>query len=264
MNLRIALLGLLSSVLAYAADTLPVFNATLTTGKEHRFVLVDAEGKASSFLKLGESFAGYTLKSYDPKESALELERAGKVSRVTLVADAAVQNAPATALPATMADAENVLNKMHFEEMMERAMAGQKKAMSAQFERMFKPLLARGGNPADIAAFQQAMLDEVSKVLDARQLKNDFAKVYSEVFSKEELDQIAAFYTTPTGEMLAAKQPIVQEKFGAVMQAKTMEMMPRLQKMGQEFAMQQKAKRDAAAGGAPKPTPAPQSAVSGP
>jgi hypothetical protein len=258
MKLRLALITLLSAVLLRAAEAVPLFNATLTVGKEHRFVLVDAEGKTSSFLTLGESFAGYKLKAYDVKTGVLELERDGKVTKVTLVADAAIGNgpAPAAALPATITDAEGVLNKMHFEEMMERAMAGQKKAMTTQFERMFKPLIDRGGDPQDVAAFQKAMIDEVSKVLDAKELKNDIAKVYSEVFSKQELEQIAAFYSTPTGEMLAAKQPVVQEKFGAVMQAKTMEMMPRLQKMGQEFAQQQKTKMQAG-GATPPPAPAP-------
>ena len=77
MKLRLALIALSSAVVLRAADTLPIFNATLTTGNEHRFVLVDAEGKASSFLKVGESFAGYKLEAYDPKEAVLDLERGG-------------------------------------------------------------------------------------------------------------------------------------------------------------------------------------------
>src|SRR5687768_13155499 len=105
MTLRLTLLALASAIALRAADALPLFNATLTVGKEHRFVLVDATGKASSFLRLGEKFDGYTLKSYDAKEGALELERDGKTSRVMLVADAAVTDGPALALPATIEDA---------------------------------------------------------------------------------------------------------------------------------------------------------------
>ena len=136
MKLRLTFLALASAIALRAADALPQFNATLTVGKEHRFVLVDANGKASSFLSLGESFAGYTLKSYDAKTGALELERDGKVSTVTLVADAAVSNVPAAPLPATIADAQAVVNKMHFEEMMDRAIDGQRKMLGKQFERM--------------------------------------------------------------------------------------------------------------------------------
>jgi hypothetical protein len=71
------------------------------------------------------------------------------------------------------------------------------------------------------------------------------------VFSKQELEQLSAFYSTPIGEMLSTKQQDVQEKFGAVMQTRMMEFMPKVQKMGQEFALQQKAKREAAAGATP-------------
>ena len=102
MTLRLTLLALASAVALHAADALPQFNATLTVGKEHRFVLVDATGKASSFLRLGEKFAGHTLKAYDPKTGVLELERDGKISRLTLVADAAVGSGPELAMPATI------------------------------------------------------------------------------------------------------------------------------------------------------------------
>ncbi len=261
MKIRLTLLALASAIALRAADALPLFNATLTMGKEHRFVLIDGAGKTSSFLALGESFAGYKLKSYDVKEGALDLEKDGKVSRVKLMADAATVNAPAAKIPATIADAENVLAKMKFEEMMERAMGGQKKMLAANFQKMSDQMAAGGADPAEVAAFQKKITDEVFSVLDAKTLKNDVSKIYSEVFSKQELDQISAFYSTPLGEMLNAKQPEVQEKLGTIVQGRMMEVMPRVQKMGREFAEQQKAKRAAAtaAGTAPAPTtPAPK------
>ena len=253
MKAKLLLIAVLAAAPVFAADQVPLFNATLSVGKEHRFVLVDREGKTSSFLALGESFAGYKLKGYDPKTGVLELERAGRVHRLTLVADAATKDAPAAAIPATIADAEAVLNKMHFEEMMERALALQKKMIAGQFEQVTKRMTAQGVDPAEAAAFQKKMTDEVLAALDAKQLKADVSKIYSEVFTKQELDQIGAFFTTPLGEMLSAKQPAVQEKLGAVVAGRMAEVMPRVQKMGAEFAAAQKAKRDGAVG-----TPAPK------
>ncbi len=259
MKLRLTLLALATAFTLRAADALPLFNATLTVGKEHRFVLVDANGKASSFLSLGETFAGYTLKAYDSKSGVLELESEGKVSRVTLVADAAIVNAPA-AIPATVADAEAVLNKMHFDEMMDKALNRQRKAIADQFQQVGAKMTSQGVDPAEAAAFQKKLTDEVLGALDGKQLKSDFAKIYSEVFTKQELDQITAFYSTPLGEMLAAKQPEVQDRFAAVMQGRMAEVMPKVQKMNAEFGAAQKAKR--AAGGAPgaatPPAPAPK------
>ena len=256
MKLRLLVLGLAVTCALRAAELVPLFNATLTMGKEHRFVLISQpEGKASSFLRLGESFNGYLLKAYDPKSGVLEVERDGKLSKLTLVADAGVSHAPAAAIPATIADAEAVLNKMHFEEMMERALQGQRKVIGAQFQRMTGQLTSQGADPAEVAAFQKRITEEVFSALDPKKLKDDVSKIYSEVFTKEELDQLSAFYSTPVGAMFTAKQMDVQEKMGAVMQTKMAEMMPRVQKLGQEFAMQQKAKREAAGGAPPAPKP---------
>ena len=261
MKLRLTLLALATSFALRAADALPVFNATLTMGKEHRFVLIDAAGKASTFLNLGDSFAGYTLKAYDAKTGTLDLERDGKISRVMLVNDAAVTNGPAAPLPATIADAEKVLNQMHFDEMMDRATAQQKKMIAAQFQRVAEQMTAKGIDPTAATDFQKKMADEVLSVLDGKTMKNDVAKIYSEVFTKDELDEIAAFHSTPTGQMMLQKQPEVQNKLGAIIQGRMMEVMPKVQKMGQEFAAEQKAKR--AAGGAvppPAATPPPATA----
>jgi hypothetical protein len=252
MKTRVAILTFLLAVSLPAADTVPLFNATLTMGKEHRFVLIDSLGKTSSFLALGESFAGYKLKGYDPKAGVLELERDGQVHRVSLVADAATKDAPPPPMPATIADAETVLNKMHFEDMMERALAQQKKMIAGQFQQIATRMVAQGVDPVDAAAFEKKLSDEVMTILDPKQLKKDVTKIYSEVFTKQELDQVGAFFTTPLGEMLSAKQPVVQEKLGTVIQGRMAEVMPRVQKMGAEFAAAQKAK--AAAGGtAPAP-----------
>ncbi len=257
MKLIVLLVGLVIATVVHAAEALPKFNATLTVGREHRFVLIDSAGKTSSFLGLGESFAGYKLKAYDAKTGALDLERDGKVSRVTLVADAAVANAAPAALPATIADAQGVLNKMNFEEMMDRTLQGQRKVLATQFQRMTAQLTHQGADPAEVAAFHKSLTDEIFSALDAKTLKNDVSKIYSEVFTKQELHDMSAFYSTPLGQMLTTKQMDVQEKLGAVIQGKMAEMMPRVQKLGQDFAAQQKAKRQAAGGVAPA-APAPK------
>src|SRR6185369_2805731 len=104
-------LGLLTAAAAFSADALPVFNATLTMGKQNRFVLIGADGKPSSWLQLGDQFEGYTLKAYDAKSEALDLERDGKVTQVKLASDATVVNGGSTLPPPTLADAQSVLDK---------------------------------------------------------------------------------------------------------------------------------------------------------
>lgn len=252
MKTAVRWLGLFLAGWLHAAEHVPLFNATLSVGREHRFVLVDAAGKASSFLELGQSFAGFRLKAYEARTGVLELERDGRVHRVTLVADAATKDAPPPPMPATIADAEAVLNKMHFDEMLERTLTQQKKMVAGQFQQLATRMTSQGVDPAEAATFQKRVTDEVFAIFDPKQLKSDVSRIYSEVFSKQELDQLGAFFTTPLGEMLSLRQPVVQEKLGTVVQGRMAEIMPRVQQMGAEFAAEQKAKR-ASAGGAPAP-----------
>jgi hypothetical protein len=241
---------------SYAADTLPLFNATLSVGKEQRFVLVSSTGKASSWLGLGESFEGYKLSAYDAKTGELSLDKNGKVTKVTLVSDAATIDAPKVT-PATLADAEAVLNKMHFDEMMNRALERQKKAVAGSMEQMAARMGNMPGvNKDDYVAFRQKITDEIMSAFDVKQLKADATKIYSEVFTKEELDQVSAFYSTPLGETMAKKLPDVQDKLGAVVQGRMMDIMPKIQQMSRDFAIQQKARMDSAAA-APAPVAPP-------
>jgi hypothetical protein len=253
MKTRLGVGMFLCAMALSAAESVPLFNATLTVGKVHRFVLVDGQGKASAFLELGESFAGYKLKAYEAKTGVLQLERDGRMHSVTLVADAPTKDAPPPPMPATIADAEAVLNKMHFDEMIERTLAQQKKMVAGQFQQVGAQMTKQGVDPAEAAAFQKRLTDEVFAIFDPKQLKSDVSKIYSEVFSKQELDQLGSFFTTPLGEMLATRQPAVQEKLGVVMQSRMAEIMPRMQKLGAEFAAQQKEKKAAAGGAAPAP-----------
>src|SRR3954471_8655559 len=159
------LVAALLAATSYAADSLPLFNATLSVGKEQRFVLVSQTGKASSWLGLGEVFEGYALKAYDAKSGELSLERDGKISKVTLVSDAATIDAPKVT-PATLADAEAVLNKMHFDEMMNRALDRQRKAVTASMEQMAARMGSMPGiDKNDYTAFRQKMMDEILSVL---------------------------------------------------------------------------------------------------
>lgn len=249
MKSSLLVFALFAAVALRAAEPLPVFNATLTVGREHRFVLVNPAGKASSFLALGEQFDGYTLKNYDPKSGVLEIEREGKVSPLTITADAAVLNVPART-PATIADAQAVMKAMNFEAMMDRMLAGSKKAQIGMVEKMMEQFKRPGADIDAAVTMQRKMIDELLGAVSGPGLKDDMARIYSEVFTKEELQGLADFYATPLGQNLNDKQPEIQEKLTAVMMPRMMSAMPKVQKMMRDFAAEQQAKRQAA-GGAP-------------
>jgi uncharacterized protein len=249
MKLRLALLALAlgAAMPAHAADGVPLFNAALSIGRDHRFVLVNVKGESSGFLAIGQSFAGYTIKAYDAKAAALDLERDGKVTRVTLVADAKVQHKDAAPARATLADAEAVLGAMRFEEMMEKTMAGVRKQQSAMVDRMMAQMPMQSGTDREAAAaFQKKMIDEIMSAMNFSEMKGEVAKIYSETFTKDQLAALGAFYQSPAGQAFSDKQPEIATKMNELMTPRIMAVMPKVQQMAKQFAEEQKAKKAAA------------------
>jgi hypothetical protein len=258
----LVLAALLTST-TYAADQVPSFNAMLTMGKERRFVLANTTGKTSEFLRLGDTFDGYTIKSYEPKTDVLELERDGKVVTVTLVGSTIV-NGPATAAAsaaATLAEAQAVLKAMNFEEMMDKTLAGVRKSQAAMVDQMMGQLAGTGADRESLVAFQKKLLDEMMGSMNGAEMKDDMAKAYSEVFTKDELQNLAAFYNSPFGKTFSEKTPLLQQKMNEVMTPRMMAAMPKIQQMARDFSQEQRAKRQAAGGapgGAAPTAPAPK------
>lgn len=254
-KLAILLLAVLSATATYAADQAPLFNAVFTMGKDTRFILVSPSGQTSGWIKLGDRFEGYALKQFDPATSTLEVERDGVVTKLTLVADAEVKaGAPAEmGAHATLADAEDLLQVMRFEELMEKMFAQQKQASTAMVRQMTAQMKMPDVDQADLAAFQEKVMTEVLNAMNPAQMKKDVAQIYSELFTREELAAQSAFYSTPAGRAMLDKTPAVQARMQAVMMPRMQAVMPKIMQLGQEFQAQQQAKKQNVA---PAATPA--------
>jgi len=59
----------------------------------------------------------------------------------------------------------------------------------------------------------------------------EYAKIYAEVLSPEEVKGLIDFYKSPTGQTFLDKQPLLMQKSMAMSQQKMIELMPRLQEM---------------------------------
>jgi hypothetical protein len=255
MKLKSLLLALVTAAAAFAADSTPIFNAILSTGTDQRFVLVSGSGSTSSWLKLGETFDGYALKSYDPTTGMLELSRNGTSTKVPLVNGAGVAVSNKTATPATLADAEEVFRVMRFDEMMNKMLDQQKKAMAPMFQQMISGKNMSADDKVAYGAFQQKVMDEMMGTMLNPEVRQDMAKIYSQIFTKEELTGLTAFYVTPTGQALLAKQPEIQQKMMSVITPRMMAVMPKIQQMGKDFSAEMQARKEANAGAAAKSNP---------
>jgi len=262
MKFKSLLLAVLTASAALAADSTPRFNALLSMGKDQRFVLAGEDGTTSAWLKLGDNFSGYTLTSFDAATATLSLERDGKTFKAALVNGAGVQNVPVPT-PATLADAQEVFRLMRFDEMMNKMIDQQKKAMAPMMQSSMAQTAARMNLTPDekdaFMALQKKGFDEMMNSLGGPEMHAKMEQAYSEIFSKEELNGLSAFYATPAGQALIDKTPEVSARMQSFMIPLMRQNMAKMQQSVQDFTANIKAQHAAAAAAA-APTPAPAEA----
>jgi hypothetical protein len=241
-----------AAVQAGASDK-PEFRGMLTTGKEKRFLLSTPGASHSEWEVVGDSFQGWKLVEFRDADGILVL-RQGNGTELSL-SMAGKKVAPGE-IKATVEDADRVLKKMHFSEMMAKMLEQQKQTMAQMFARQGGKL-PPGTTREEMAAFQSKVLDKVFSQIQGSDLEKDVAKIYSNVFTPDELSGLADFYDTPTGQALTDKQPQLQQQMMQVMMPRMMAIQPEIQQMTKDFMAQQAAKAAAAPAPAPASAPAP-------
>ncbi|HSY27451.1 MAG TPA: DUF2059 domain-containing protein [Burkholderiaceae bacterium] len=86
--------------------------------------------------------------------------------------------------------------------------------------------------------FRQKSIAAFSEQLDFDKLKSTYIQIYSESFSQAEVDQLIAFYESPTGKMFVAKMPLVMQKSMSLMQQKMGPLMQQIQQDAKEMKEQ--------------------------
>ncbi len=224
-----------------AEESLPQLRSVLIDSQAPMFSLADSTG-SGRWVKIGESFEGWKLESFDATKQTLLLSRDGEKREVSLEA-AKLKDEQAHA---TVAEADAVLQKMRFEEMIGKAIEVQQKAMAKSMGGMMGKDLPPD-EAAKVAAFQQKIMAAMFEEMDLPGMRQDVAKAYAETFSSAELKAQSDFYSTPAGQAMIDKQPQIQQRMTELMMPRMMKAMPKIQAMSQEFAKEQRAAKAAAA-----------------
>lgn len=90
---------------------------------------------------------------------------------------------------------------------------------------------------------KQAKFKEMLKKMDAmvqeemswKKMAPEYVKIYAETFTQKEIDDLIAFYNTPSGQSFIKKQPLVLQRTMALSQEKMGIMMGRLPGMVQQL-----------------------------
>jgi hypothetical protein len=125
---------------------------------------------------------------------------------------------------ASLDDARRVTDQLHLSATMARVL-DQQKAMLDRTIRQMMPKAHPGASPADVEKAvlrQQKTMDLIWASIDLNDLQGQMARVYSEVFTSDELHGIATFYDTPAGKAAIEKQPQIQQRMMQVMMPKIM------------------------------------------
>jgi hypothetical protein len=267
MKLPCACIALIfTAAAAVAADPAPVSPASgrpelrgvMDLGSGRHYLLASPGGATSAWEKVGDSFGDWTLAGYKEGEKTLVL-KGSDATELDLVLGASAAGESDT--KATLADAEAVLHKMNFERMIQRTIDQQRKALAAMTQQMAaRAGGGKGADPQALADFQRKVMDVLMSAMDPKQMEADTASIYSDLFTKEQLNGLGDFYDSPAGQAYSDQQPEIQRRMQQLMIPRMMALMPQVQAMGRAFAQQQKAAAAAAAaanGVAPAPAASP-------
>ncbi len=240
-------LGLAFATVAHAETELPQFRSVLIDGQAPMFSLADATG-SGRWVKVGESFEGWKIESFDAATQVLTVSQNGKTQELSLIA---ARLDDAAAAGATVAEADAMLQKMRFEEMIQKTLEAQQEAMAKSMGSMMGDKIPEAER-ARMVEFQRKIMAVMFEEMDVPGMRQDVARIYADNFSSAELKAQSDFYSTPAGQAMIDKQPVIQEQMTALMMPRMMKAMPKIQAMSQEFA-----RENAAAKAKPAaPTPA--------
>jgi len=90
-----------------------------------------------------------------------------------------------------------------------------------------------------VEQYQDKVALVMSDAIGWEKLKPAYVELFSAAYTESELDDIIAFYKSPTGRSMVAKNPLLMTKAAEIMQQRMAEAQPELQKLVREFVSEQ-------------------------
>lgn len=211
-----------------ATESTPLLRGILIDSTGNLFSLADATGSAT-WTKLGQSFDGWKLDAFDADRKVLTISHGGVTRELTLETG----TIKADDRHPTFAEADTLLEKMRFEDMISKSLENQQKAMAKAFGQMGGKKMsdAESAKMADIQTkAMKLMFDE----MDVPGMRKDLAHAMTEIYTPDEIRAQTAFYSTPLGQASIEKQPQLQARMTELMMPRMMHAMPKIQAMVKE------------------------------
>ena len=78
----------------------------------------------------------------------------------------------------------------------------------------------------------------VTNTMGWQALEPEYAKLYAAAYTEQQLDDLIAFYKSPTGQVMVEKTPILLKESGAIAQQNMVILIPEFQKLLKEYSPQ--------------------------
>jgi uncharacterized protein len=114
--------------------------------------------------------------------------------------------------------------------------------MDSTFDKMMQQMADQ--RPEMSAAEKDAVIKFFNKYMSYEILKPDLITMYAEVFSEEELNDMIAFYKTPTGQKTISALPVLSQKSGQLAMERIMPHMDEMVKIISDAKEANKDKED--------------------
>lgn len=239
--LLVSLLYLLP--LGARADEAPeiLLRGILKLNGNQAFSISDTAGHESKWLRIGQSFADYTLTSFEEATEVLTVQKGDQQFELS-IAGSETPLEPSGDFGERLAEAQRIMDLMQFDKMMEDTMAAQMDGMGDMMRQQMSQM-GQSVDEAFVDFYSQAMT-RMFDGIDWQPIKEGMSAAYAEIFTKSELQGMANFYSTPAGQATLKKTPEIQQKTMQVMMPAILQGSRKLQKELGEFMQKREQPED--------------------
>ena len=205
----------------------------LDAGDSQVFSLSGTDGQSSRWVKIGQSFQGYKVLSFDAPSKTLSLSKDDK-NYVLRLSDAKTDTANGTGDPQSrLAEAQKIMNAINFQDLIGKTLDGSLEAMKKMTRQQIEMTAPNMENMDEYIETQLKMVDEMFKGIDWGPIEKGLTKVYADTFTQSELEAISSFYASPAGQSTLEKTPEIQRKTSELMMPAIMQATQKMmQQMG--------------------------------
>ncbi len=171
-----------------------------------------------------------------------------RLGRVWIVGTLATLFAFAGALPAH-ADAstkrqkiEELFQLIQVQKTLQQAMSQQMAQVQTAVKTLVPGMKMTSDEQKDFDTFLQKIGAITQESMAWSKLEPQFVDLYASTYSEEEIDGMVAFYHTPTGEAMIAKQPEILSKSQVISQAQLAAVQPKIREAVMQFIQEMAAK----------------------